>query len=146
MSRENSSKFSKSILKQIKGTVCVNCGKNELDEINYHHIIPLSLGGNDIESNIVPLCSKCHDLLHFGQNDNGSFSHSQLIKSGIEKAKLQGKQIGRHTVTIENIPQTFKNYYYSFLKNKDKSITKASQELNLSRTTIYKYINILEKS
>lgn len=42
--------------KQNIGTVCCNCGATE--DIEYHHIVPLLLGGNDVKSNIVPLCYK----------------------------------------------------------------------------------------
>lgn len=41
---------------------CVNCGTTENLEI--HHIVPLSRGGNDIESNLVYLCSECHCKAH----------------------------------------------------------------------------------
>lgn len=40
---------------------CINCGK-EASEL--HHVIPLALGGNDIDSNKVWLCIKCHSLIH----------------------------------------------------------------------------------
>lgn len=29
-----------------------------------HHVVPLSLGSNDIDSNKVWLCIKCHNLIH----------------------------------------------------------------------------------
>lgn len=34
--------------KQNIGTVCCNCGATE--DIEYHHIVPLLLGGNDVKS------------------------------------------------------------------------------------------------
>ena len=39
-------------IQNVVGNICCNCG--ETDHIEYHHIVPLALGGNDIESNIVP--------------------------------------------------------------------------------------------
>ena len=31
--------------------------------VDYHHLIPRSLGGDDVPDNIVPLCRYCHDLV-----------------------------------------------------------------------------------
>ena len=47
------------------GTVCCNCGKECGSEIEYHHVVPLERGGNDIVSNLAPLCFECHTLCHF---------------------------------------------------------------------------------
>lgn len=62
-------------IQNVVGNNCCNCG--ETDHIEYHHIVPLALGGNDIESNIVPLCHVCHMAAHHGRNINhyfGSFN------------------------------------------------------------------------
>lgn len=48
--------------KRMKGCTCVNCGS--VIDIEYHHIVPLTNGGNDILSNIVPLCRQCHYNAH----------------------------------------------------------------------------------
>ena len=48
------------------GQCCVNCGETE--NIEYHHIVPLSLGGTNNISNIVPLCARCHKAAHRGRN------------------------------------------------------------------------------
>ena len=40
------------------GTVCINCGSSE--RIEWHHVVPLEIGGNDEPSNCVPLCYSCH--------------------------------------------------------------------------------------
>lgn len=42
--------------------ICVNCGSTE--DIEMHHIVPISEGGNNIESNIVMLCKGCHYRAH----------------------------------------------------------------------------------
>jgi len=44
------------------GTECVSCGSKE--NIEYHHIIPLALGGSNRIRNIVPLCHRCHKVAH----------------------------------------------------------------------------------
>jgi 5-methylcytosine-specific restriction endonuclease McrA len=43
-----------------KGTICCNCLKDEKENIMFHHIVPVSIGGTDNDSNIVPLCQTCH--------------------------------------------------------------------------------------
>lgn len=49
------------------GTVCCNCGEDVGGLIEYHHVVPLELGGNDIMSNLAPLCPKCHSIVSFGK-------------------------------------------------------------------------------
>ena len=41
---------------------CHICG--DKDNLQFHHIIPLSNGGNNIKSNIITLCGKCHGMVH----------------------------------------------------------------------------------
>lgn len=48
------------------GCVCANCG-SDLD-IEYHHIVPLKLGGSNRLTNIVPLCCVCHKIAHGAKN------------------------------------------------------------------------------
>jgi len=48
------------------GTVCSNCGKECGRDIEYHHIVPLEYGGQDVISNIVPLCIECHNMCTHG--------------------------------------------------------------------------------
>lgn len=134
----------KQLIKQ-KGTVCYNCHKNEENNIMFHHIIPVAIGGTENDSNIVPLCQDCHNKLHTIENKNNTLSHSALIKRGLEKAKKNGVQIGRIPITVNDLPIEFKEKYYPLIKSKKITITKASQMLNMSRTTIYKYVYLLDE-
>ena len=52
---------------KILGTVCCNCGKDVGKFIEYHHIVPLELGGKDILSNLAPICPECHSIITFGK-------------------------------------------------------------------------------
>ena len=52
---------------KLLGSVCCNCGADVGDAIEYHHIVPLSGGGNDIMSNLAPLCPDCHSIVSFGR-------------------------------------------------------------------------------
>ena len=47
--------------KHFEGVYCVNCGR---PAHHYHHIVPRSLGGNNIQSNLAPLCEFCHGKIH----------------------------------------------------------------------------------
>lgn len=58
MKRKHLSKKDKQVLIQMYGNRCLNCGDTE--NIEWHHVVPLELGGNDIYSNMVPLCYACH--------------------------------------------------------------------------------------
>lgn len=40
---------------------CELCGSKR--ELQAHHIIPVGLGGRDVEENILCVCAKCHTLL-----------------------------------------------------------------------------------
>lgn len=51
------------------GAFCVNCGSRE--KIQYHHIVPLEFGGNNVISNIVPLCEDCHYKAHGKHKNTG---------------------------------------------------------------------------
>lgn len=53
-------------IKSSAGEICANCGSTE--DIEYHHIVPLSLGGQERETNIVALCYKCHKAAHYGRH------------------------------------------------------------------------------
>lgn len=48
------------------GASCVCCGS--IERIEYHHIVPLHLGGTNRMSNIVPLCYSCHKSAHNGRH------------------------------------------------------------------------------
>lgn len=141
--RTFSSQFNRQFLIAQKGTLCANCGTECNNEIVFHHIVPIVLGGNDILTNIAPLCNDCHNLIHHGSHNNQILSHSDLIKAGIAKRKAQGLSVGRHTMTKKDIPQSFLDYYPK-IKNNDITITQTARELNISRTTIYKYISLIE--
>jgi hypothetical protein len=53
-------------LEMMLGKMCSNCGTHE--NIEYHHIVPLHLGGTNRFSNITPLCHRCHEAAHRGQH------------------------------------------------------------------------------
>lgn len=38
--------------------------------VQYHHLVPRDLGGDDVADNIVPLCQHCHDAVTRRQPDH----------------------------------------------------------------------------
>ena len=79
----------------------------------------------------------------------GVFSQLELsmirerVRSGMANAKAKGKQIGRPQTTKDSIPAIFLRHYPAY-KNGQLNITELSRACDLSRTTIYKYISLLE--
>lgn len=68
----------------------------------------------------------------------------QRIKSGLENAKANGKTLGRVKTTIDTIPPLFKKYYADYKAHKIK-VTELGRLSNIkSRTTVYKYIKLME--
>lgn len=84
-------------IKNNAGKICVNYGATE--DIQYHHIVPLSLGEQERETNIVALCYRCHKSAHHGRHitkyrsgsqggrptkakDNAAFKVFDLLASG----------------------------------------------------------------
>ena len=65
------------------------------------------------------------------------------IKSGMANAKAKGIRIGRPQTTKENIPQIFYRHYPDYV-NGTLTITELARVCDMSRTTIYKYIEILK--
>ena len=79
----------------------------------------------------------------------GVFSQLELsmirerVRSGMANAKAKGKQIGRPQTTKDNIPAIFLRHYPAY-KTGHLNISELSRVCDLSRTTIYKYISLLE--
>lgn len=66
--------------KEKLGCTCVNCGSTE--EIEYHHIVPLCMGGTNRISNIAPVCKNCHVAIH---------GEAEYRKLAFQKAKRKPK-------------------------------------------------------
>ena len=79
----------------------------------------------------------------------GVFSQLELsmirerMRSGMANARAKGKQIGRPQTTKDSIPAIFLRHYPAY-KSGQLNITELSRVCDLSRTTIYKYISLLE--
>ena len=112
-------------IKEYLSHKCCNCGSKK--NIEYHHIVPLKLGGTNTLTNIVPLCHKCHKAAHCGQHmshysdktNSGRKSksnveeHSEIfdmfINGEIGNRKCQELLGYSHRSTIKSRPE-FKRY------------------------------------
>ena len=65
------------------------------------------------------------------------------VRSGMANAKAKGAKIGRPQATADDIPAVFLRHYPAF-KNKQLNVSELARVCDLSRTTVYKYIDLLE--
>ena len=68
----------------------------------------------------------------------------ERVKSGMANAKSKGIKIGRPQTTAEQIPQIFYKHYPSY-KSGSLNLSEFARVCGLSRTTVYKYVSLLEK-
>ena len=79
----------------------------------------------------------------------GVFSQLELamirsrVRSGMENARAKGRQIGRPQVSREDIPANFLRHYPAY-KSKQLNVSELARVCDISRTTAYKYIGLLE--
>ena len=80
----------------------------------------------------------------------GVFSQLELamirarVRSGMQNAKAKGVVIGRPQLTKEDIPASFLRHYPA-LKSGNLNISELARVCDMSRTTVYKYVSLLEK-
>ena len=80
----------------------------------------------------------------------GVFSQLELamirerVRSGMANAKAKGKQIGRPQITADSIPAIFLRHYTAY-KNGQLNISELARVCDLSRTTVYKYLSLLDE-
>ena len=79
----------------------------------------------------------------------GVFSQLELsmirmrVRSGMANARAKGKRIGRPQVTVESIPAIFLRHYPAY-KNGSLNVSELARVCGMSRTTVYKYISLLD--
>ena len=79
----------------------------------------------------------------------GVFSQLELamirarVRSGMANARAKGRQIGRPQVSKEDIPASFLRHYPAY-KSKQLNVSELARVCDISRTTVYKYIGLLE--
>ena len=81
----------------------------------------------------------------------GVFSQLELamirsrVRSGMANAKAKGAKIGRPQVTIDDLPNGFLRHYPAYKSGK-LNLSEFARVCDLSRTTVYKYLSLLEKA
>ena len=79
----------------------------------------------------------------------GVFSQLELamirerVRSGMANAKAKGKQIGRPRFTIDDVPANFIRHYPAYKKGQ-LNVSELARVCDLSRTTAYKYLSLME--
>ena len=80
---------------------------------------------------------------------SGVFSQLELamirsrVRLGMENARAKGRQIGRPQITVDDLPSGFLRHYPAY-KSGQLNISELARVCDLSRTTIYKYIDLME--
>lgn len=118
---------------------CFEC--ESYGEIDNHHVVPKSLGG----TKTVPLCYKCHGLVH----NKNFIEHRRLLLIGIAKAKEEGKFKGRLKGSMKSDEE-----YLKLQKSIDTikyfeegmSYRNIVKKVGSSLGTVQKIINIYKKS
>lgn len=104
----------------IVGSICVDCTNGDIDPMT-NAFIQMSGVFAELELRII----------------------RERVRSGMLNAKAKGRRIGRPQTTSEDIPTAFLRHYPSYKANK-MNLSELARVCNLSRTTVYKYISILE--
>ena len=65
------------------------------------------------------------------------------VKSGMQNAKVKGKQIGRRPTTKDDIPAVFYKHYPTYIAGK-MNVSELARICGLSRPTVYKYLKLLQ--
>ena len=80
----------------------------------------------------------------------GVFSQLELamirerVRSGMANAKAKGRQIGRPQATKDSVPAVFLRHYPAY-KSGQLNLSEFARVCDLSRTTVYKYLSLLEE-
>ena len=104
----------------IVGSITVDCTKGELDPMT-NAFIQMSGVFVELELRII----------------------RARVKSGMANAKANGARIGRPPLTKDDIPQVFYRHYPAY-KNGQLNVSELARVCDMSRTTVYKYIEVIE--
>ena len=103
------------------------------DDVEEHHVVPISLGG----TKTIPLCLKCHGLVH----DRNFVKHRKLQRIGIDKAMAEGKYKGRKIGSSKTVTQYLETQLsINIIKclNDGMSLRKIAKKVNCSLGTTQK--------
>lgn len=109
------------VLKSVLGSECINCGSTK--NTQYHHIVPLALGGTNNIKNIVPLCGDCYALVN-----------------NIDPALAKSVKLGRPSI---DFPDNWEAVYKQW-KAEEITAKVAMELLSLKRGTFYNLVKKYE--
>ena len=104
----------------IVGSITVDCSNGEIDPMT-NAFIQMSGVFAELELRII----------------------RERVRSGMANAKAKGAKIGRPQATVDDIPAVFLRHYPAY-KKKQLNVSELARVCDLSRTTVYKYIDLLE--
>lgn len=105
----------------IVGSITVDCSNGEIDPMT-NAFIQMSGVFAELELRII----------------------RERVRSGVQNAKAKGVKLGRPQTTAEQIPQIFYRHYPSY-KSGSLNLSEFARVCGLSRTTVYKYVGLLER-
>ncbi|KKN17798.1 hypothetical protein LCGC14_0962210 [marine sediment metagenome] len=96
LNSDNNSKRGRNLILERDNFECRICGNNNL-QLDIHHIKPKEFGGEHKESNLITLCKSCHMFMHCNPTlvIKSKQGISTAIKQGLDRAKVEGKKLGR---------------------------------------------------
>lgn len=104
----------------IGSTMTIDCTTGELDPMT-NAFLQMSGVFAELERNII----------------------SQRVKSGMQNAKAKGKVLGRPQTTADGIPSVFMKHYPKY-EAEEINVTEFARLCSMSRTTIYKYLKLIQ--
>jgi DNA invertase Pin-like site-specific DNA recombinase len=105
----------------IVGSITVDCSNGELDPMT-NAFIQMSGVFAELELRII----------------------RSRVRSGMANAKAKGAKIGRPQTTLEDVPALFLRHYPAYRAGQ-LNVSELARVCDLSRTTTYKYIGLLEQ-
>jgi hypothetical protein len=98
------------------GMRCQVCAASARPILAIHHVIPVSLGGRDISSNLITLCANCHRIVHWlaaGERSVDGHAYG-LVTSASHRKQLLAlarrirrrrlREVGRNLVLASSVP------------------------------------------
>lgn len=104
----------------IVGSICVDCTSGQIDPMT-NAFIQMSGVFAELELRII----------------------RERVRSGMANARAKGHKIGRPQITANDIPASFLRHYPAYKAGR-MNLSELARISNLSRTTAYKYIGLLE--
>lgn len=121
-------------IKDAKPRYCAACGKET--DLQYHHLVPVLLGGKTEPNNIIVLCGVCHQKWH---DQKGADHHNHLVKAGIAKARDNGIKVGKKPADGERIMRLISENSTQFNANSLMTEREIMEMAKVRSVCYYKY-------